>query len=177
MKHPKLLASIVIVFTLALVASACGEVSDASVTPVPTYTASRLDTSYSDALPSHFILAMGTLKLDGTANAVTPEQARQLLPLWQALRSSVNSGGSNQAELDALLVQIDGTMTAEQIAAINTLKLSKGTMRIWMVSQGLAPADPQMQATQQAMAKTSGLPGKAAVALADAIVTYLEARQ
>jgi hypothetical protein len=177
MKHFQLSASIVIVLALALVTSACGAVGGASTTPVPTYAASRLNTSFSGALPSHLILAMGTLNLDATAHAVTPEQAKQLLPLWQALRSAVNSGGGNQAELDALLVQIDAVLTTEQIAAINALKLTSNSMRAWVMKQGLAPADPQMQATQEAMAKSSTLPGKGPVALMDAIVTYLEARQ
>jgi hypothetical protein len=177
MKHFQLLASIVIVLTLALATSACGAVGGASTTPVPTYTASRLDTSFSSALPSHLILAMGTLNLDATANAITPEQARQLLPLLQAMRSAVNSGGGNQAELDALLVQIDGSMTAEQIAAIDALKLTSNSMRAWVMKQGLAPADPQMQATQEAMAKSSSSPGKGPVALMDAIVKYLESRR
>ncbi|MRR31580.1 hypothetical protein EG834_14915, partial [bacterium] len=32
-------------------------------------------------------LAAGTLKLEGSAQAVTPEQARALLPLWKAARN------------------------------------------------------------------------------------------
>ena len=40
------------------------------------------DTSYPDALDVRSQLALGTMQLEGTGNAVTAEQAQALLPLW-----------------------------------------------------------------------------------------------
>ena len=45
-----------------------------------------IDTSYSDALGVSDQLALGTLLLEGTGQAITPEQAAALLPLWQVIQ-------------------------------------------------------------------------------------------
>jgi hypothetical protein len=62
-----------------------------------TYTSAALDMSYDGALAASSQLVLGTLKLEETANAVTPEQAATLLPLWQALQGGVTA----QAEVNA----------------------------------------------------------------------------
>ena len=177
MKNLMIALSLSCVLILGL--AACGMGEGVSTTPIPTAVGSKLDTSYDDALPSHLVLALGTLKLDGTANAVTPEQTKALLPLWQAVRSSVNTGGSNVDELNAVLTQIEGAMTNDQIGAINAMKLDTGAMRGWAIAQGLAMStSPEVQATQQAQGRSSGgMAGKGVVALADAIVKYVESRQ
>ena len=41
-------------------------------------------------------LALGTLQLEGTANAVTAEQAAALSPLWEMLQSGELQGGTEQ---------------------------------------------------------------------------------
>lgn len=50
-----------------------------------TYVSQVLDTSYPGALNAASQLMLGTLRLEGAENAVTPEQAKTLLVLWQAL--------------------------------------------------------------------------------------------
>ena len=50
-------------------------------------------------------LALGTLVLEDSDDAVAPEQAVVLLPLWEVLQSG---GLKNQAENDAVLKQIEG---------------------------------------------------------------------
>jgi hypothetical protein len=50
------------------------------------YTSTNLDTSYPNALDAGGQLALGTLRLEETGDAVTPEQAATLLPLWQAIQ-------------------------------------------------------------------------------------------
>lgn len=97
------------------------------------YSSEILDTSYPDALSAGNQLALGTLKLEETAKAVTPEQAATLLPLWQALRGGV----TDQAEVEAVLKQIEGTMTQEQLAAIAAMQLTQEDLRAWMEDQGL----------------------------------------
>jgi hypothetical protein len=98
-----------------------------------TYTSAALDTSYEDALAASSQLVLGTFKLEETANAVTPEQAKTLLPLWQALQGGVTA----QAEIDAVLKQIEGTMTQEQLAAIDAMQLTQEDLRTWMEEQGM----------------------------------------
>jgi len=98
-----------------------------------TYVSKVLDTSYPDALNASSQLALGTLQLEGTENAVRPEQAAALLPLWQALRGGVTV----QAEMNAVLKQIEGTMSQEQLAAIAAMRLTREGLRTWMEEQGL----------------------------------------
>ena len=69
-------------------------------------------------------LALGTLDLEGTQEAVTIEQARELLTYWQAYQSLSQADITAQAELDGLVEQIQETMTSEQIAAISAMDLA-----------------------------------------------------
>jgi hypothetical protein len=99
---------------------------------------SALDTSYENALPVRNQLALGTLRLEETDEPITDEQAAALLPLWQALRGTLGSGASAQAEIDALLQQIEGTLSASQLAAITGMELTQSDLQAWAQSQGLS---------------------------------------
>ena len=98
------------------------------------YASAVLVTSYESALPTSSQLALGIFRLQDTEKAVTPEQARALLPLWQAIQ-----GGSLQgdAETNAVLKQIEGAMTGEQLAAIAAMQLSRQDLGAWMQEQGM----------------------------------------
>jgi hypothetical protein len=72
-------------------------------------------------MPLSSRLSVGTLMLEDTEYAVTPEQAEELLPLWQMLRTSQESGTASEAESEAILEQIQDVMTAEQLAAIEEM--------------------------------------------------------
>jgi hypothetical protein len=81
------------------------------------------------ALPQSIQLAVGTLMLEETPQAVTAEQAQQLLPLWQMLRTLQQSDTAAQAEIEAVLNQIQKAMTPEQLAAIEGMDLTLASMR------------------------------------------------
>jgi hypothetical protein len=66
-------------------------------------------------------LPAGTLMLEGTPNAVTPAQAKGLLPLWQMIRTLQGSTTASQVEVEAVWEQVEATMTAEQLAAIEEM--------------------------------------------------------
>ena len=72
-------------------------------------------------MPLSMKLPAGTLLLEDTELAVTPEQAKELLPLWQMLRALQESTTSSQVEVEAVLDQIQGAMTPEQLAAIEEM--------------------------------------------------------
>lgn len=80
-------------------------------------------------------LILGTLKLEGTENAVTPTQAAELLPFWTLIQ-----GGSlkSDAETRAVIKQIEGKTTDAQLAAIEAMQLTVDDMRAWMEEQGMA---------------------------------------
>ena len=88
-------------------------------------------------------LALGTLKLEETGQAVTPEQAAAMLPLWKAIQ-----GGSLQgaAETEAVLKQIEGLMDEGQLAAIDEMALSFEDVGSWMQSPAAQALGVEMPA-------------------------------
>jgi hypothetical protein len=95
------------------------------------------DSSESASLSQANKLLVGSLKLEDTGQAISAEQAAALLPLWQAYRSLSNSQTAAEAEVDALLDQIQKTMTAEQVEAIDALNLTSTDMMDLMQSMGV----------------------------------------
>ena len=69
-------------------------------------------------------LAIGTLKLEDTDYAVDSDQASNLLPLWQVLKSLTESDSAAQEEITAIVEQIQETMTPEQLNAIDAMDLT-----------------------------------------------------
>lgn len=100
-----------LVFIVALLLEGCNSNSTATV-------------STSKGLSITTRLVLGTLKLDSTDQAVTASQATELLTLWQGYQSLMNSDTASSVELDALVEQIQTTMTADQIKAIDALDLT-----------------------------------------------------
>ena len=88
-------------------------------------------------LPVATQLILGTLKLEESENAVTAEQAAELLPLWQTLQVLSESDTAADQETEALVTQIQETMTAEQMQAITDMNLTREDMMSIMQEQGL----------------------------------------
>jgi len=96
-------------------------------------------------LPLATKLAVGTLKLENTDLAVTPDQAADLLPLWQVLNDLNSSDTAAPEEITALTEQIQGTMTSEQLKAIDDMGLTGQDIFATMQELGLVNA-PQVNA-------------------------------
>ena len=58
--------------------------------------------------------------------------------LWQALRSTQNSSGVAQEEISALLGQIEGLLTQDQLDAIRDMQLTNADMQTWAAENGIA---------------------------------------
>ena len=69
---------------------------------------------FENAVSVQMQLLAGTFLLEGSPLAVTAIQAEQLIPLWQMIKALTGTGTSAQAEVDAVLDQIQLNMTAEQ---------------------------------------------------------------
>jgi hypothetical protein len=82
-------------------------------------------------------LLIGTLELAGTDQEVDPAQAQELLPLWKMLESLASSHTVAQEELDAVVEQIQETMTSDQMAAIDAMHLTPQEMLAVMQELGL----------------------------------------
>jgi hypothetical protein len=92
--------------------------------------------------PSALQLAAGMLKLDGTSNAVTAQQAAQLLPLYQSLAQEMSTpvaqatpdgtttpgprfSPAMMQEMSSQETEIQNAMTPAQIQAITAMNLSR----------------------------------------------------
>ena len=107
---------------LALGLSAC---SVAGAAPTSTSEVSGLDANYQGALPVEMQLALGTLMLKDSDNAVDAKTASQLIPLWQAVGSLSSKSSTAPQEIQALYKQIGDTMTPAQIQAIAGMQLTQ----------------------------------------------------
>jgi hypothetical protein len=132
----KTLITILILFILTL--TACG----ASNAQSPNSTDNAGNSTFGTApLPLAMELVVGTFKLEGTDNAITAEQAAQLIPLWQVYKELSTSSSAAQQEIDALAEQIQGTMTPAQIQAITDMKLTRREIFQTMQDLGIASAN------------------------------------
>ncbi len=68
-------------------------------------------------------LAVGTINLEGTQNAVDAASAANLLPLWQLLEELDTNASSAPQEVTAVVEEIRSNMTATQIQAIDAMSI------------------------------------------------------
>ncbi len=103
-------------------------------------------------------LAAGTLKLEGTAQAVTAPQAGVLLTLWQAYQSLSNSDTTSQVELDALVKQIQETMTTDQVREMDAMGLTEEQVSAMMQSMEAGASVPASASTPNASGQSQAAP-------------------
>jgi len=131
---------------LMLVMTACG--STASGTQVSS-------TQTSDSLPVATQLVVGTLNLEGTEQAVTGEQASELLLMWQVYQT-LSSSAAAQAEIDGLIEQIQETMTAEQMEAIAGMNLTQQDIFAVMQEQGVGMGQARQSSSGSSSTQSGG---------------------
>ncbi len=96
-------------------------------------------TGNSASLSTEAQLLVGTFKLEDTDLAVSSDQAKQLLPLWQTLQSLSSSSTAASEEISAVVDQIKGTMTSSQMAKITAMKLTQTDIMSIMNQAGVSP--------------------------------------
>ena len=180
-----------LVFLFALLLASCsGTAAPASTTSNDLYVSQNLPVDYEDALAVRNQLALGTLELIQSDSAISAEQAQTLLPLWQALRSTQQAGGTAQAEVNALLTQIEAAMTPEQLQSIASMKLTFTNMQEWATANGItmgsgggspgqgsgmsAEARATKQAAEGVTSSSGGSGSKLPTALMDAVIASLQ---
>ena len=114
--------------------------------------ATTTTTSSTASLSPEAELVVGTFKLEGTDQAVTAQQAKQMLPLWQTLQTLTSSSTAATEEINALIDQIKSTMTTQQVDKITSMKLTQQDMMTAMTDAGVGfgGASGTPNATQQA---------------------------
>jgi len=133
----KTLKTLAIVLSLAVLLTACGGAATPAA-PTAGTSSGSLTEDYADALSVRNQLAYGTLRLEGTANAVTAAQAAKLLPLWQALKTLAASSTSATEEVTAVQNQISAAMTPAQVSAIAGLRLTNAMLQTYYVEIGVS---------------------------------------
>lgn len=167
---------------------------DVETTAAPSSTGTTLDLSYENALSTRLVLALGILRLEESDMPVSKEQAPVLLMLWQGLVNLTNSGTSAEAEVTALLTQIESTLTPEQIQLINQMHLTQEDTQVWAQENGLtlgtgtgtgtgtgqgqgSNLSPEEKATRQAAnnptGETANRENSLSNALTQALIDYL----
>ncbi len=138
----KIISFIALIISAAAILSGC---STTTTTPA---------VSSGSGLSTASKLALGTLKLEGTGNAVTASQASQLLTLWQGYQSLTNTDTTAAVELEALVSQIEGSLTSQQVQAIQAMNLSEQSLSEALSTLGGNTAASSASGTPQA--STSG---------------------
>ena len=129
MKKPTLTILTILVLTL----TACGSTSNGANSA-----SDNQNTASAGALPATTQLLIGTLKLEDTEQAVTAKQATELLPLWQTMQVLSESDTAADQEKEALIAQIQETMTPAQRQAIASMNLTRQDLFTVMQEQGVA---------------------------------------
>jgi hypothetical protein len=111
------------------------------------------------SLPTVSQLAVGTFRLESTEQAVTAEQAKELLPLWKAYRSLSGNASSSQAEIQALVKQVQSAMSEEQLSVITALGLDAEDLSVLMQEQGIDTASVQENNSSSSASKTQSTSG------------------
>ncbi len=127
-------------FLVAILLAACS--TSPSVPTETSLAAQYLPADYADAANLRSQLAYGTLKLADTPNAVTAEQAKALIPLWQAVVSLSGDSTTASEELIAVQDQITQVMTPEQLQAIAAMKLTNADLNTFCAQYGVTLPTP-----------------------------------
>lgn len=121
---------------------------DATPTPTP-YLATNLNTDYTDAASLRNQLAYGTLKLEGTEQAITPEQAKILLPLWQAIVALSGNETTAEEELTAVQNQITQALRPAQLEAIAVSQITNTDLNTFYAEHGITFPTPVPGVTKE----------------------------
>lgn len=96
-----------------------------------------ITTDFEDAANVRNQLAFGTMSLAGTEYEVTAEQAKTLMPLWQAMSALSGSSNTVPEELNAVQNQIVAAMTPEQLQAISDLRITNVRISEFYAEKGI----------------------------------------
>jgi hypothetical protein len=138
-------ATVILLLILTLILTACSGNAASATGP----TGNAPGGGAAGELSAPMQVALGTIKLDGTANAVSAEQAKELLPLWETLQVLESSDTAATQEKEALVSQIQETMTPRQTQAITALGLSRQDMFSIMQAQAQTVRGTQNNGTSQ----------------------------
>jgi hypothetical protein len=107
-----------------------------------------LSTEFEDAANLRSQLAFGTLKLEGTDQAVSQDQVQTLLPLWQAMLVLSGNNASVSEEITAVQTQIVEAMNPEQLQAIADMWITNASLSEFYAEKGIVQSTPAADVTR-----------------------------
>ena len=122
--------------TLALVLTACASSNDPGGATASGGNSFR--SGASRALAPEAKLALGTIKLEGTPQAVDAQTAAKLIPLWQLMVQLQSSSSTAPQEVTAVMDQIQATMSRAQLNTINGMTFTSEDVFSLLQSQAQA---------------------------------------
>lgn len=165
-----------------------------TVEATPTSLASAyLSIEYTDAANVRSQLAYGTIKLADTSNAITAEQAKSLIPLWQAVISLSGDDTTASEELTAVQDQITAVLNETQLQSIAEMQITNAGLNEFYAQYGVSLPTPvpgvtkvpgsgssktedekaAAQATAAALGQTTGTGQSAKTLLFEKTIEYL----
>ncbi len=128
---------------LALTISACAPAAPAAIVAAPSsVAATAIDITFTDAASLRSQLAYGMLKLKDSPNTITPEQAKLLIPLWQAIITLSGDETTAAEELTAVQDQITQALTPAQIQEVAAMKITNAELNTYYAQFGVALPTP-----------------------------------
>lgn len=101
---------------------------------VTTTNSATLNTDFTNAAPVEMQLLVGMFKLEGTAQAITSEQAKSLITLLTSIQGNTLS----QDQITSTIQKVQAVLTADQINAIAQMQITQQTAMTIMQEQGLS---------------------------------------
>ena len=128
---------LMLILALSLAACSSSETSGTTENPADSATSSSTTTTTAYDLTASQ-LALGMLQLAESGESLTIDQAKALLPLWQAYINLTQSDATAQMELEGLAKQIQGLLTPEQLAAIQAMNIDDAAIEAYITENGIS---------------------------------------
>jgi len=137
-----------LLFVLSLVLLSACSGSNATAAAEVTDTNSTSTTQTTDQRGTNEVseLIFGTMLLDDTEDAITPEQAKTMLALWQLYQTMASEDTTASEELDAIINQIKGIFTETQMNEMATFEY--GNAMEMMTQLGFEPGTTTEDGTE-----------------------------
>ncbi len=121
-----------LILILVLFVSACSSTGSQEAARV------ELSADYAeDALSVEMQLVVGSLILEESDQALNAELASDLVPYWKMYLSLAESDTAAPEEMDAVISEIQGMMTQDQVGYIAGLQLTQESMMILLDDSGI----------------------------------------
>ena len=113
-------------------------------------------TEQAQTMPVESIVGIGIIKLEETDDAIDTETAENLLPLFKALKTLSTNSNTSVAEMTALNRQIKNTLTADQLTAIESLKITSVDVNKLLKENGLSTSSSTSSGSNSSSTRNNG---------------------